>query len=324
MVEVLERYQDGLDKTLNCPAALPTAGQTDGTATLRREETNVIRISERRRVRAGQVSDEMASPALRDSERQAAARQRLAARLQAGYLVILLLAPMTRLVPVPGRERDRYDEIASAVLLLAALAMRLVLRSVAADAGWVRARRESEQLRARAWLRCMAGASEPGDGPLATGMRTADIPTRWQFYRQHRMDDQIGYFARRATQHRRTASRWRAVRLTLTAGTFLVAIASLLIHVSAAMIGLVSALLASSEAWLQFKRSDTLAVSYTEAHDELTVLREQEPADEQSLNDAVVAVELALAHERWTWTAIMSVSVLTSPARPASSGKDNP
>jgi hypothetical protein len=142
----------------------------------------------------------------------------------------------------------------------------------------------------------------------------ADVRARWRFYRLHRIDDQIAYFADRADRHRRSGRRWRRGRLVLTAGTVAVALASLVAPVDAAVVGLVSALLATNEAWLQFRRSEVLAAGFADARDDLLGLRDREPADEADLARALDDVERALERERWTWTAIMSVAVLTSPA----------
>jgi hypothetical protein len=261
------------------------------------------------------VSAQVAPAALQTYELEAAHQQRTAHHLQAGYLLVLLAAPLVRLMPVDEDRRAGFDHTASALLLLAAVAMRLLLRRVAADSDWVRARRESETLRAAAWRRCMAGHPDPDDGPLGHQISTADAGTRWRFYRQHRIEDQIGYFTDRAERHRRRARRWYWIRLVLTAGTLAVATAALLGPVRGAVIGLVSALLACSEAWLQFRRSDVLAASFAEARDELRSLREHEPADDAALARSVDAVEFALERERWTWTAIMSLTVLTSSGR---------
>ena len=264
-----------------------------------------------------QDSTAIAPADLQRYEREAVHQQRLARRLQAAYLLILLAAPLSRLVPLPGGD-TRVDDRTAAVLLLAAVGMRLVLRRVAADADWVRARRESEDLLAAAWRRCMAGRADPGDGPGGRRISAADVPTRWAFYREHRIDGQLAYFADRAERHRRAARRWFWIRLVLTVSTVVVAAVSLAVAVPGTAIGLVSALLATSEAWLQFRRSDVLAGSFAEAREELAVLREQQPADDPALVAAVDAVELVLERERWTWTAIMSITVLTSSGqRPA-------
>jgi hypothetical protein len=269
--------------------------------------------------------DEIAPATLQNFESAAIHQQRTARRLQATYLLILLAAPVSRLVPIPGGRRAGVHDTASALLLLAAVGMRLLIRLLAADSDWVKARRQSEQLRAGAWRRCMTGRAEPDDGRVGREISTTDVPTRWQFYLQHRVDDQISYFTDRAELHRRTARRWRWIRLILTIGTFIIATVSLVISVPSAMIGLVSALLASSEAWLQFRRSEILRDSYAEAGAELRQLRALEPTDETSLGLAVDAVELALERERWTWTAIMSVAVLASAGpRPSMPGKAVP
>jgi SLOG in TRPM, prokaryote/SMODS and SLOG-associating 2TM effector domain 1 len=264
------------------------------------------------------VEAEIVPPALRAVELGAARKQRAATRLEAVYLMVLLAAPAAQLLSAPPPGRAGFRDAVSAVLLLAAVGMRLLLRRLAVDADWVRDRRDSETARAAAWRRCATGRADAGDGPLSRQLRTAGVEQRWQFYREHRMDDQIDYFADRADRHRRTARRWRLIRLVLTVGTLGVAAAALLLPVPGAAIGLVSALLATSEAWLQFRRSEVLAASFAEARDELRGLRAEQPAGEEALARAVDAVETALERERWTWTAIMSVTVLTSSPRSSS------
>jgi hypothetical protein len=263
------------------------------------------------------VSPAAIGPAdLHRHEAAAARQQRTARRLQATYLLVLLAAPLVRLLPLPGGDEARIDERVAAGLLLAAVVMRLVLRRVAAEADWVRARQQSEDLLAAAWRRCMAGRPDPTDGPLGHRISTVGVPVRWAFYREHRIDGQIDYFTGRAERHRRTARRWHRIRLLLTVATVAVAATSLAVpEVGGTVIGLTSALLATSEAWLQFRRSDVLAASFADAREELTALREQQPADEATLVAAVDAVELVLERERWTWTAIMSITVLTASGR---------
>jgi hypothetical protein len=262
--------------------------------------------------------------ALSDVEAAARRQQRSAHRLQAAYLLLLLTSSVSRLLPIPG-DRKGFDAAAAAVLLLAAVGMRVLLRGVAADVDWVRARRESESLREAAWRRCATGHPDPEDGPASQELAAADVAVRWHYYRRHRIDDQIAYFTDRAGRHSRSARRWRLGRLVLTVGTVAVAATSLVAPVDAAVVGLVSTLLATSEAWLQFRRSEVLAAGFAEARDELLRLRDREPAGEAELARAVDAVERALEQERWIWTAIMSVAVLTSrPPAPGKSTVDGP
>jgi hypothetical protein len=234
-------------------------------------------------------------------EHAAVSRQRSAHRLQATYLLVVLAAPAVRLVPLPFRDRSGFDQRASAVLLLAAVGMRLLLRRLGPDADWIRARRRAEIAHSTAWrLRTTDGRG-----------RVAD---RWARYRRDRIDAQAGYFADRAGRHRLAARRWGVARLVLTAGTVAIAAASLFVAVPGTAIGMVAALLAASEAWLQYRRSEVLATSFSDARQELLALRERAPADESSLAGAVDDCERVLEREGWTWTAIMSATVLTAPA----------
>jgi SMODS and SLOG-associating 2TM effector domain 1 len=241
------------------------------------------------------------------AEIRAARRQRAAHRLEATFLIVVLAAPLVQLAPAAPHER-RYAA-AAAGLLLAAVAMRLVLRRLEVDANWVRARRESEAARATELLRQVA-------------MAGVDLPARWEAYRQDRIDDQLGYFTDRAGRHRRTARRWRVIRLVLTTATVGVAAAALLRPVPDAVVGAVAAAMAGSEAWLQFRRSEVLTVSFDAAAAELRALRARTPAGEHELAATVAAVEAVLERELWMWTAIMSVTVLASA--PRSSTVDGP
>jgi SMODS and SLOG-associating 2TM effector domain 1 len=227
-------------------------------------------------------------------ELTAGRQQRAAHRLEATYLLVVLAAPAAQLVPTSPRGYD----ITSALLLLIAIGMRLLLRRLEVDAGWVRARRESEAVRNAALRReVVAGAG--------------DVAARWASYRAGRIDDQIAYYSSRAARHRRIARRWRVIQLALTLATVAVAVVVLFRSIPGAVVGLVSALLAGSEAWLQYRRSDVLAVSFAAACAELRALRDQPPADEVALTRTVAAVESVLERELWMWTAIMSVTVLT-------------
>jgi hypothetical protein len=239
-------------------------------------------------------------------EAVAVRRQRTAHQLQAAYLLVVLAVPAARLVPVPFADRTGFDQRVSAVLLLAAVGMRLLLRRVGPDTDWVRARRSAEIARATAWRE----RTTAGPDPLAD---------RWLRYQRDRIDAQAGYFADRAERHRRSARRWRAARLVLTVGTVLVAAASLVVAVPGTAIGLVSALLAAGEAWLQFRRSEVLATSFADAREDLLALRDRAPADEAALTATVADVERVLERERWIWTAVMSATVLTVPADPSES-----
>jgi len=245
-----------------------------------------------------------ATAGLAGLEVAAVRRQRSAHRLHAAYLLVLLAAPAVRLVPVPF-DRTGFDQRASAALLLVAVGMRLLMRRLGPDTDWVRARRNAEIARARDWRR------QATHGP-------GDVAERWHGYRLGRIDDQADYFADRAARHGRAARRWRAARLVLTTVTVGIAVTSLAVAVNGTAIGMVSAVLAAGEAWLQFRRSEVLAVSFADAREDLLALREREPADERSLARAVEEVERVLERERWTWTAIMSIGVLTAASATAS------
>lgn len=255
---------------------------------------------------------------------EAAARrqQRLAHALQALYLLVLLLAPAERLLPLQASDRGVIDSRVAAGLLLTAVVLRLVMRRVGAETDWVQARRRAEEERSGAWQRAVTAAPvQPQDGDVVRDIARLPVARRWATYRTERIDDQIAYFDRCAREHGGAAHRWLLLRHLLTVATLGIAAVALVgpDPLAPGTVGAVSAVLATTEAWIQFRRSEVVADSYREAGRALAELRPLVPADEAALAAAVDAVERALERERWTWTAIMSVTVLT-PARGSGGG----
>jgi hypothetical protein len=189
-------------------------------------------------------------PDLAALEAAAGREQRRAHALQATYLLVLLLAPVVPLLPLRVANRDAVDDRVAAALLLVAVVLRLVMRAVAAESDWVQARRATEEARAGAWRRAAMAAVAPGDGPRVHEIAAQDVGERWRQYRTHRVDDQIGYFTRRARDHARAARRWRVVRVVLTAATLTAAALALVrpALVAPGTTGLLSAVLATTEA----------------------------------------------------------------------------
>lgn len=258
------------------------------------------------------VNAEIVPTAVRSLESQAMLRQRNATWVQAGYLALLVVAPAAALVSelVTGGASAAGNRVAAAALA-AALGMKLLLRWRAPDASRVRARRDVEVAKALAWRRCLARGTLPDDSPLCRTVGEADLATRWAFYRRCRVDDQIAYFRRRGTLHSRVARRWRIAQTVLTV-LAVPAVAAQVAGWQSALVGLVVTLLATSEAWLQFRRSDFLAVSFAEAAAELETLRSTTPADDAELVRVVDKTERLLEQERWTWVALSSLTVLTA------------
>jgi hypothetical protein len=219
--------------------------------------------------------------------------RRVAEGLQAGYLLLLLVPPVLALV------EGTVDARVGAGLLLVALVARLVLRRIGPDADWVRARTAAEEARSRTWF-------------ARTGDAGVPVAERWAAYREQRIDDQIDWFGRRRRAHEGAVARWRIARVVLVVGTVGVAVAVLAAPTAlpTGTSALVAAVLATAEAWIQFRRRETLTVSYAAARARLEELRTPEVVAEADLAARVAAVEHALERERWTWTAIMSADLV--------------
>ena len=228
------------------------------------------------------------------------------------YLVVLVAAPAAALIQgtipwAPDSEQPVGNVVAGALLLLA-LALRLWLRRRAPDTGWVRARQDVEDQRAAAWVRIITGRPAAFDTVAAKRLAAAAWRQRWEVYRRLRVDDQIAYFELRARHHRTIARRWERAQTLLALLALPVAVVQVAGY-SDDIVGLVVAALASSEAWLQFRRSNYLTTGYTTTAVRLLALGEDPVRDEVSLHTRVAETEALLAAERRVWVALTSVEV---------------
>jgi hypothetical protein len=109
---------------------------------------------------------------------------------------------------------------------------------------------------------------------LVRDISALSLLDRWTIYRAHRIDHQIEYFTRRARERGAASRRWLMLRLLLTAATVGVVVVALAwpAVLPVGTTGLVSSLLATVEAWIQFRRSEVIAASYRGARAELASL----------------------------------------------------
>lgn len=261
------------------------------------------------------VNERIVPPAVRHLDVSASRSQRAAGQLQLLSLVVLVVVPVLGLVAVARPGLTRAVAVATVALLLLGQLSKLLRRLARPDLDWVRARHDFESAKAAAWRRCALGAATAQDSELARDVSAAPWPRRAEFYLRYRLDDQIDYYGRRGARHRTAARRWVLAQWALTAAAILVVLLAL-IGLQQAVVGFVLALLAASEAWLLFQRSDYLHLGYSSAAGQLRGLRERGvPADEAGLAELVHRAEAVLERELLVWTAIRSADVLFVPRR---------
>ena len=261
------------------------------------------------------VNADMVPPRRRGLEAAAMGSQVRSELLQATYLLVLVASPAATFVLRSVGAADGTTDAVGAILLVAALAIRLGRQYRAPDGSWVRARRDLEEERSRAWRRAVTGAAEAGDSVRCRALGAAGVDERWAAYRRFRIADQVDWMTRRGGEHGRAATRMRWLQGTLAVVALVAAVAQATQLQQTPVVNLVVALLAATEAWSQFRRSAFIASSYTVTAGELRTQQARRPATETELAEVVDTVERLLERELWTWVAISSTAVLTERRR---------
>lgn len=227
-----------------------------------------------------------------------------------------------------------------AVMMFAALLVGLGLRLVRLDDAWFRARAFAENAKGAAWHfmmkqkpssqaedeaeerafleelqqvrgrfpqieRHLSAQDEGGDEltPKMREIRAMNTADRLTFYRQHRLQDQIDWYRRKARINARAESRWFVFILIAEGLAIVAAVARMLTTFEYNPTGAVVALAACFVAWVQTKRFSDLANAYGVACRDLNGLntRAEHVHDEEALQTFVNEVELAVSREHRLW-----------------------
>lgn len=142
-----------------------------------------------------------------------------------------------------------------------------------------------------------------------TALRSRGFDVRRQAYLRHRIQDQLNWYAGKATAN---AARSRAFRLSLIAieGLGVTAAVLRLLHiVTFDLAGILAAVLGAGTAWAALRQYETLGRAYTFAATELAVIYDRlTTADENSWAQEVADAEEAISREHTMWRASRGAS----------------
>lgn len=137
-------------------------------------------------------------------------------------------------------------------------------------------------------------------------IRSTPLETRINIYRDHRIDNQRVWYAKKAIQKRRSTQRWFALLVTFHALALICMIIRIAYpswHLLPTEIFAVAA--ASVLSWIQVKRFQELATSYSLASHEISIIKGQlcDVHDERQFSLFVSDAENAFSREHTQWQA---------------------
>ena len=141
--------------------------------------------------------------------------------------------------------------------------------------------------------------------PWMRELRAKSLTERRAAYDGGRLEDQLGWYSRKARANLRSGARLNVVTLALegagAVGAFLTATGTVRVD----LLGFAGAAVAALTAWGQAKQNSTLASSYSVAAHELSGIRSlaEEPSSEEEWAAFVAEAEEAISREHTLWRA---------------------
>lgn len=265
------------------------------------------------------------------ASRGAAKAQQAFIGTTAAHLIALIVAAVLGVVP------DTRAGVVSASLLVVSLFLSVVQKVSKFDDRWFVCRALAENVKSAAWHYVMDTREEAkarsnlltelGEirkrfpehrAHLAgTGIEGENV-TQWMrdsasmtwteklaLYKQHRIDDQVAWYAKKSSANGRQESVWAIGILALEFVAAILALLAALLGWGISPAAPLATLAAAGVAWSQTKRFSDLATSYRVAADDLQLLRESVIGvqDEGALRGFVRDVEHAISREHSIWRA---------------------
>lgn len=136
-------------------------------------------------------------------------------------------------------------------------------------------------------------------------LRAAPLPERRATYLAERVDNQVGYYTRRAGDHERQATRFRGATWAAQAAGVLSGAAKGLSLIDVDLLGIAAALAAGFTAWIQTRDHVTLARAFRLTGEDLERVKEDLPpeGDEAGWAQFVADAEAAMSREHVMWLA---------------------
>lgn len=252
-------------------------------------------------------------------------------------LITAVLAALFGAISLETGGTD-WAAVVAIIALVVGLLVGIYLLSEHPERKWYDARAAAESTKTLAWRYAAGGSDFPIDsdeatvernflarlGQLSQGLthitlpaapggqltpamrqlRSAGFEERKQAYRNHRLNDQRGWYSAAATINSRRAFQWRLTSL----GAQLVGIIGGLLRATETihfdLLGIAASAAAAALAWLQTREHSTLAEAYSVAARELALADEQaRVAQPEEWPIVVDNTEAAISREHTLWKA---------------------
>ncbi|WP_295791389.1 DUF4231 domain-containing protein [uncultured Microbacterium sp.] len=156
--------------------------------------------------------------------------------------------------------------------------------------------------------------AEASSSQISSRMRAAralSYDERKAFYREHRLENQRRWYAKKASFNDKRVHRWMIVTIGLEVLGLLAAILLLTQVIAFDALGVISALAAAFTAWTQSRQYETLAAAYGVTSQELASVIDQLDAltDESLWPKFVGQAEEAISREHTLWRASRGIRV---------------
>lgn len=280
----------------------------------------------------------MKLPALFDAANETAAQsQRTFLRALRAELLALSVAALV--AQLPARELGGAGPVATLVLFVVALAIRISQVEQHAQRKWYDARAAAESIKSASWQFAVGGEAYRTDDPTAESRLRADlrrylgqlshldvpvgspsesgatsdmqairktsVAERAEVYLRDRVEDQLGWYSANAGRNKTRARRWWMVTVAVEVAAVGVGLGRVVAGFDLDWLGVLAAISAALAAWQQAKRYTELSESYSVTSHEVGLIRSAlEPGVEESewaqfVHDA----EGAFSREHTLWLA---------------------
>jgi len=257
-------------------------------------------------------------------------------------LVLLVVGGALSAVSVSDQATKWYLSLFAAIISAASVVISIATRALRKDRIWYEGRAVAESIKTMCW-RYMTAIEpyQPSIGSvdwifcddlqritaehssigkelserllrlpqITTTMREchkAPLDVRLAKYVEDRVEEQLGWYARKATENKTNGARYFVAIIGCQIGAVFLAGTRVVdptseIHWASIVATLAAALIA----WSQFKKYDELAQAYGQAAVELTVIRDRAAAvvTEQQMSSLVKDAEHAISREHTLWLA---------------------
>ncbi len=251
----------------------------------------------------------------------------------------VVLAAVFAIVPAGESAEFHWPAMASAVSLLVAIVVLFVERILDCQNGWYETRALAEATKAESWLfRCRCGryskSEEEATGLLLSlldelqtttnasrhtaghtiqgdeisqemlATRGLSLPDRVSYYRRARIDEQQVWYASKAKAARGRHGLFLSAALaTLLCGLVSASLQAFGSLSGYSLVGVFSAFSAGLFAWMQMRRYEAVAITYTRASNELRSIGQLlgNVTDEQAFCERVRETEQVISKEHEIW-----------------------